>query len=209
MKIDHAGIEVRCMMPYETALELTENIGRVCYKSKGIETEDPSLKREHSEAFVSRLIKSGHESVLEHVSVTLCIICDRGCSHEIVRHRIASYTQESTRYCNYSKDRFGNEITVIPPSGLNREEYELWRKAMLAAEDAYFSMINEGIKPEIARSVLPMSLKTELIVTMNMREWRHFIRLRMAKDAHPMIREIAGDVYALFKSMYSVYMTGL
>ena len=121
-------------------------------------------------------------------------------THEIVRHRIASYSQESTRYCNYSKDKFGNQITCIDlATGFSydlddendRKKYEVWQKAMEAAEQYYFQMLELGAKPEEARSILPNSLKTEIVMTMNLREWRHFIRLRSANAAHPQMREVA------------------
>ena len=139
------------------------------------------------------ILKSGHESVIEHEKVSVRFICDRGVSHEIVRHRIASYSQESTRYCNYSKDKFGKEITVIKPLFWEEDsdEYKIWYDAMLHAEQAYQGLIQMGAKPQEARSILPNSLKTEIVVTMNLREWRHFFRLRTASNAHPQMREIA------------------
>lgn len=164
-----------------------ERAGRTCYKSEG------SIKEGSAEKFIASIIKRGHESVLEHEKLTVRFICDRGVTHEIVRHRVASYSQESTRYCNYSGDKFGNELTFIKPCFWNEgdEGYRLWAEAMEFIEKKYFELIEAGAAPEQARDILPNSLKTEIVATMNMREWRHFFKLRTAKSAHPQIREIA------------------
>lgn len=168
-------------------LQKLERCGRVCYKSEDKITEGSAEK------FIGMILKSGHESVLEHEKLTVKFICDRGVTHEIVRHRIASYSQESTRYCNYSKDKFGNELTFIRPCfwADDSEEYAVWKQAMEELEKSYVKLISLGAKPEEARSILPNSLKTEIVCTMNLREWRHFFRLRTAERAHPQIREIS------------------
>lgn len=166
-------------------LKFIELAGRTCYKSEDLITDESADK------FVRMIIKRGHDSVLEHASAGYRIICDRGVSHEIVRHRIASYSQESTRYCNYSKDKFGDEITLIRPPRLSEIELFWWEKAMKQAEDSYLAMLDNGASPQIARSVLPNSLKTEIVMTTNFREWRHFIRLRCSKAAHPQMQEVA------------------
>lgn len=171
----------------EVILRRLEECGRVCYKSEDKITEGSAAR------FVAGIIKRGHEAVLEHCSVTVKFICDRGVSHEIVRHRMASYCQESTRYCNYSKDGFGNEITVIEPCYLKpgSKSYTLWKNLCSCAEQVYFSMLEDGCSPQEARAVLPNSLKTEVVMTANMREWRHFFKLRCAAAAHPQMREVA------------------
>lgn len=130
---------------------------------------------------------------LTHQDVTVKFICDRGVSHEIVRHRVASFAQESTRYCNYGLDKFGNEITVIRPSWCKEGEelYDIWKGGCAENEETYFAMLKDGATPQEARSVLPNSLKTEVIVTMNLSGWNHFFDLRCAKDAHPDIQEVA------------------
>ena len=181
-------------------LKRIEKIGRVCYKSEAKITEDSASK------FVANIIKSGHESVIEHEKVSVRIICDRGVTHEIVRHRIASYSQESTRYCNYTNDRFGKELTVIKPIFWeeNSEEYHCWLEVMQKIEDAYNFLVEEGAKPQEARSILPNSLKTEIIVTMNLREWRHFFKLRTSITAHPQMREIACPMLIEFKKLIPV-----
>ena len=146
-----------------------------------------------AEKFVAGIIKRGHEAVLEHCSFTVKFICDRGVSHEIVRHRMASYCQESTRYCNYGKGKFGEEITVIEPCFLKSgsRAYDYWRDACEGVEIRYFDMLAEGCTPQEARSVLPNSLKTEVVMTANIREWRHFLKLRCSPAAHPQMREVA------------------
>lgn len=176
-------------------LRTIEKCGRTCYKSEDRITEDSAEK------FAAMILKSGHESVLEHEKISVRIICDRGVSHEIVRHRIASYSQESTRYCNYSKDKFGNELTFIKPCfwSEDEEKFALWRTAMEQAERSYFALLSAGAKPEEARSVLPNSVKTEIAVTMDIREWRHFFRLRTSGRAHPQIREIVIPMLEDFK----------
>ncbi|MDR3091380.1 MAG: FAD-dependent thymidylate synthase [Clostridiales bacterium] len=164
-----------------------ESAGRVCYKSENLAGEDSAEK------FVAAIIRNGHESVLEHEKISALIVCDRGVSHEIVRHRIASYSQESTRYCNYSKGKFGGELTFIRPCywAEGGALYELWEKQMAAAEECYLAMLEAGASPQEARAVLPNSLKTEIVVTMNLREWRHFFSLRADEAAHPQMRQIA------------------
>lgn len=169
-----------------------EEYGRTCYKSEDHITE------ESADGFVRRILRKGHESVIEHEKLTARIICDRGVSHELVRHRLASYSQESTRYCNYSKEKFWKELTFIRPCFWPNDslQYNLWRSAMSTAEGVYMYLLENGAKPEEARSVLPNSLKTEVVMTANLREWRHFFRLRCAPAAHPQMREIANQLLA-------------
>lgn len=169
------------------ALKRIEAVARTCYKSENLISDGSAEK------MVKNLIRNGHEAMLEHYSFTAKFICDRGVSHEIVRHRIASYAQESTRYCNYSKDKFGNELTFIKPCfwDENSDQYRDWKSAMHMAESHYFDLLQQGATPQEARSVLPNSLKTELIMTANIREWRNFFKLRTDKAAHPQMREVA------------------
>lgn len=176
-------------------LKKIEKAGRVCYKS------EDKIADQSAEKFVSSIVKRGHESVLEHEKLTVTIVCDRGVSHEIVRHRIASYSQESTRYCNYTNDKFGNELTFIKPCFWNEDSelFKLWEEQMCQIESTYIKMIKNGATPQEARSVLPNSLKTEIVVTMNIREWRHFFKLRVAAAAHPQMREIASLMLSDFK----------
>jgi len=149
--------------------------------------------------------------VIEHASVTAVIVCDRGVSHEIVRHRIASYSQESTRYCNYSQDKFGRELTFIRPCFWAEDSpaYRIWADTMQSVETAYFALLESGEEPQKARSILPNSLKTELVVTMNLREWRHFFKLRTHKSAHPQMREVAAPMLRAFQARIPVVFADL
>lgn len=191
MKIINASFEIvnEDRINGKEILRDIERIGRTCYKSENKITDDSSEK------FVKMLIDRGHEAMIEHNAISVRFICDRGVSHELVRHRLASFGQESTRYCNYSNDKFGNELTFIKPCYWdlvnNDNELDMWTYAMKNAEDIYLRMINAGAKPQEARSVLPNSLKTEIVMTMNLREWRHFFELRTSSAAHPQMRELA------------------
>lgn len=164
MKIISPSFEILTPLDGQAVLKHIELCGRVCYKSEDKITDTSAA------TFVASIIKRGHEAVLEHYDITVKFICDRGVSHELVRHRLASYCQESTRYCNYSKDGFGREITVIKPIFLveGTPGWDIWRDACRCAEDAYFDMLTFGCTPQEARSVLPNSLKTEVVMTANL-----------------------------------------
>lgn len=195
MKIVKAGIEVLTPINGAEILKQIEIAARTCYKS------EDKITDESAEKLVKQLISRGHEAMLEHASISVKVTCDRGVSHEIVRHRLASYAQESTRYCDYSKDKFGGEITVIEPCFFEQgtKAYKIWLSACKKSEQDYFALLDIGrAKPEEARTVLPNSLKTEIVMTMNLREWRHFLKLRTAKDAHPQMREVANLILAKF-----------
>lgn len=187
MRIIKPSVEIVTPIDETDVIRHLELCGRVCYKSEDRITDESGGK------FIQQIIRRGHESVLEHASFTVKFIVDRGVSHEIVRHRLAAYSQESTRYCNYTGDKFGSEITVIEPCFLIRDTkaWERWEDACSDAEDAYFDLLEWGCSSQEARSVLPNSLKTELMMTADIREWRHFLRLRTGKGAHPQMREIA------------------
>jgi thymidylate synthase (FAD) len=196
-------------------LKNLEKAGRTCYKSEDKITEDSATK------FVAGIIKRGHETILEHEKVTVRVICDRGVSHEIVRHRLASYSQESTRYCNYGKQ---DEITFIIPPWVDicpgiydasnlidvaeiKESWYYWCASMLASEEAYLDLLDEDWEPQQARSVLPNSLKTEIVMTMNLREWRHFFKLRAVGTTgkpHPQMVELTVPLLAEFKKLIPV-----
>ena len=134
-----------------------------------------------------------------HQDITMKFICDRGVSHEIVRHRVASFAQESTRYCNYGKEKFGKEITVVKPSWSgDNGVLGNWVAACERAEASYFTLLDKGCTPQEARSVLPNSLKTEIIVTMNLDGWKHFFDLRCAEGAHPDMKKVATMAKELF-----------
>ena len=185
MKIIKPSIE--CLWTTPCPLHRIELAGRTCYKSKDKITEDSAEK------FVAMLIKRGHEAMLEHASISYRVICDRGVTHEIVRHRLFSFAQESTRYVNYNN----KEMEFIDPcfwnEGKDGEDtyWDTWYYAMEYAENCYKYMIKNGCTPQQARSVLPNSLKTEIVITGNLREWRHFFKLRCAPTAHPQMIEVA------------------
>ena len=202
MNILKAGFEILTPISEGGIEELKhiEKIGRVCYKSEGKITEDG----ESAKKFVKMLIDRGHEAMIEHSSLSVKFVVDRGVSHELVRHRIASFAQESTRYVNYSLEKFGNEINVIDiRNGIyldnkmkNMDSDTIsaimgeWCLAMEDAEKHYMKMIELGATPQIARSVLPNSTKTEITISANYREWRNFFKLRVPNTAHPQMREV-------------------
>lgn len=192
----------------QKVLQKIEAAARTCYKSEGKIQEGSAAK------LVAGLIKSGHEAMLAHASVTVKFVVDRGISHELVRHRLASFAQESTRYCNYSKDDFGSEITFIIPDYLEykSEGWNIWKESMKQAEDAYFKMLYFGLSPQQARAVLPNSLKTEVVMTANLREWRHFFKLRALGTTgkpHPQMLEVAVPLLEDMKNLIPVVFDDL
>ena len=205
MKIIEPFVELINAPDYKTLLTTIEAAGRTCYKSEDKITDGSAEK------FVRGIIKRGHEAVIEHGSLTVRFVCDRGVSHEIVRHRMASYCQESTRYCNYGKGKFGEEITVIEPCFWpeGSDLYWAWKNACLISEQCYFSLLKSGATPQEARSVLPNSLKTEVVMTANIREWRHFLKLRCSPAAHPQMRVVANMLLTLLKQTYPVFFENI
>lgn len=179
-----------------------ERAARTCYKSENNITDDSCL------TMCKQLTRNAHEAMLEHSQLSIKFTVDKGISHEIVRHRLFSFAQESSRYCNYSKGKFGSEIKVIIPDDfeLRSKEYETWYNACKYAEDSYMELINEGVKPELARNVLPHSLATEIVVTGNIREWRHFFKLRCDTRAHPQMRSISRKLLDDLKSKIPVLL---
>lgn len=203
MEIQKPSFVIEDKVDGRKILRNLERYGRLCYKSENRITQRSARK------FVATLLKSGHESVIEHEKVTVRIICDRGVTHEIVRHRLASYSQESTRYCNYKSQG----VKVIEPlfylGEENRTKYDEWVAAMLDAERHYLRLLELGSTPQEARSVLPNSLKTEIVITYNLREWRHFFKLRCSKRAHPQMREITLPLLAEFQQRIPVIFDGI
>ena len=189
MRVINAGYEIISELNGEEILKHIERCARVCYKSEDRITEDSAEK------MVAALIRSGHEAMLEHYSFTVKFICDRGISHELVRHRLSSFAQESSRYCCYAKDKFGKELTFINPCfwDPDSDNYARWFHEMDEAEKTYLAMIEDGATPEQARDILPLSIKTEIVMTANLREWRHFFKLRaegVTGKPHPQMLEI-------------------
>jgi thymidylate synthase (FAD) len=175
-----------------------EAAGRTCYKSKSDLTIDTAKK------FVAMIIGRKHESVLEHEKITVRIVCDRGVTHEIVRHRLNAFSQESTRFCNYGNENHGGQIRVVMPPTLNPTQQLEWQRAVEADEALYLKWTSEGVHAQIARSILPTCLQSEIVWTCNIRQWRHVFRLRTAKAAHPQMREIMIPMLAKFKELVPI-----
>lgn len=195
MKIIEQSIEFITPLNGKKMLERIEAVARTCYKSEDL------IKEGSAEKLVAALVKNEHDAMLEHITISVKAITDRGVSHEIVRHRMASYAQESQRYINYSKDKFGGEVTFIKPNYWSTTDpaYHRWEWCMRTMERKYLELLEDGAKPEEARAVLPNSTKTEIVMTLNLRSWRNFFKLRCAKTAHPMIRSLAHMILAEFK----------
>ena len=190
MKVIQASYEILTDLsdPINTILKPIETAGSVCYKSENNITDDSCI------TFCRNILGRGHEAVIEHSQLSIRFTVDRAIANELVRHRIASYCQESTRYVNYSKEKFGNEIKVIGPDEgilpMGSDNYNFWWSACKSAEESYMAMLSNGVKPEIARNVLPLSTATEIIMTANIREWRSVMKLRTSSRAHPQMRSI-------------------
>lgn len=190
MKIIQQSAELMTLFPENEILEKLELYGRTCYQS------EHRIDKNTASKFVKSIMKNNHLSVLEHISLTFRFITDRGVTHELVRHRLASYSQESTRYVKYT------DLEVIEPVGMSEPELDVWRYYMSYAEGNYRAMINYGLKPEQARTVLPHSAKTEIVMTANLREWLHIIKLRTSKAAHPQIRDLIGKAQEILSYNY-------
>lgn len=197
MRVIKPTFEILTPIDRDAMYKQIERCARVCYKSEDKITEDSAPK------MVKNLIKREHLAMLEHVIISVKFICDRGVSHEIVRHRMASYAQESTRYCNYSAGAHGNEITVIEPFFFKKgsAEYKAWYDTCRMCERTYMELLKMGASPQEARTVLPNSLKTEIVVTFNLRQWIHFFNLRAVGTTgapHPQMKEISVQVLGAF-----------
>lgn len=197
MKIVKPSFEILTPIDRESICKQIELVARTCYKSEDKITATSAPK------MVKALMSRKHLAMIEHAHISVKFICDRGVSHEIVRHRVASYAQESTRYCDYSSGKHGNEITVIEPFFFDpcTPEYAAWATACQTCEQMYLDLLSMGRSPQEARSVLPNSLKTEIVVTMNLREWLHFFSLRAVGTTgapHPQMKEIAFQVLEAF-----------
>lgn len=198
MIIIKPSVELLWITP-EPELQI-ERAGRTCYKS------EDKMSDESACSFSRKMRAAGHHAMIEHAVASFRIITDRGITHEIVRHRLASYAQESTRYCNYGSSKFGSECSFIEPPSLSKEQYSVWKEACVFAEKQYFKMLKSKCSAQIARSVLPNCLKTEIVMMANFREWRHFIKLRGTKQAHPQIRPIAYAIWEiLIKKAPSIF----
>lgn len=204
MKIIKPSYEITYPIPFnrKDMLKCIELAGRTCYKSDDKITEDSASK------FVKMIMKSGHHSVIEHVSLSVRFIVNRGVTHELVRHRLASYSQESTRFCDYTNPRFDGVIFILPcwmdDSYLGEYDYreytsgmiipktpeQIWLYSIALAEAYYVQLREKGWSAQQARCVLPIGLKTEIVTTCNVREWLWIFKKRCYPDAHPQIREV-------------------
>lgn len=173
-----------------------EKAGRTCYKS---EPKDENSYKQ----FIKSIVKRGHESVLEHEKVTIRFVADRGTMWDITRHRHASFSIESSRWCNYCNDKFGTEIKVIEPFFIldNKEAYNTWEESMKIAESSYIKLIDLGFGPDVARMCVPASLATEITMTCNIREWRHILKLRCERVVHPHVRQVMIPLLLYFKEI--------
>lgn len=209
MRIIQSSFEVLYPVSASDIAAITDRIeiaARTCYKSAA---------KNNQEAFLRKIVSSGHESVIEHGTISVKMVCDRGVSHELVRHRLFSFSQESTRYCNYAKDSFGKQLTFIIPDVIDAgtiEQKATWTTAMLISERMYFNMLAQGFPPEIARGVLPHDLATTIVVTGNLREWRHFLKLRslgVSGKPHPAIKKLADGILQDFIKKFPVFFEDL
>ena len=191
MRIIKPSVSIESSISYEEALRIVENATRVCYKS------EDKIKEGSAEKLIRGIIKSKHFGCIEHVSLTVKFICDRACSHQLVRHRLMSFNQKSQRYCKE------DNLEVIKPEGL--ENTSLWLESCRQAENAYAEMIRRGEKPEVARGVLPNSTATEIYATANLREWRHFFELRCHRTAQRDIRSLALSLLCQMFKQYPVF----
>lgn len=197
MKVIEPSYEIESeIVPFNIYHNL-ENIARTCYKS------EPNGNPEN---FIKRLIDDGHEAMIEHEHMTVRFIHNRGFTHELVRHRIASYAQESTRYCNYAKEKFGNELTFIKPYWFDRQNTLLqnrqrWLDITEGIEDIYLEMTHLGMSAQAARGILPNDIKTEIVITANLREWRNIFKLRCDRAAHPDMRRVMIPLYTELRNL--------
>ena len=191
MRIVKPSVSIESNISYNEALRIVENATRVCYKS------EDKIKEGSAEKLIRGIIKAKHFGCIEHVSLTVKFICDRACSHQLVRHRLMSFNQKSQRYCKE------DNLEVIKPEGL--ENTSLWLESCRQAENAYAEMIRRGEKPEVARGVLPNSTATEIYATANLREWRHFFELRCHRTAQRDIRSLALSLLCQMYKQYPVF----
>lgn len=187
MKVIKPSYIIESQTDGDEVLRHLERAIRVCYKS------EDKIDEESHKKIVRHIMNVNHESTLEHHSITVRFICNRGFTHEMVRHRLCSFSQESTRYCNYSKGKFGGELTVVEPPTWERwndNQKEIWLGSMATAETYYIEGINAGMKAQEARGMLPIDIKTEIVVTANLRQWRHVLNLRTQNAAHPSMQQL-------------------
>lgn len=199
MKIIEPKLEILTPIDGKEILKHLERCARNCYKSEDKITEDSAKK------MIAKLIEMGHEAMIEHFNITVKLTTDVGAYKDLTRHRHASFAIESTRYCNYSKGKYGNELTVIKPCNITEnDQYAVWEQAMRSAEGYYNNMAKLGCKADQLRMILPHSTKADVIMTANLREWRHILNLRCAPAAHPSVQQIMKMVLSEFHNKIPV-----
>jgi thymidylate synthase (FAD) len=201
-KIVSPSYEILTKLDGIKILKHIEKIARTCYRSE----DKISADGESAKNMIRTLIAAGHEAMIEHYSVSVRFICDLGFYKDLTRHRMASYAIESTRYCNYSKGKFNQELTFIEPCNIEKgtSEYGIWLECMDRIEKSYMQMAQLGCKPDQMRMLLPHSIKSEVNITANLREWRHIFRLRTSRAAHPALRQLMLPLLEEFKNKISV-----
>lgn len=195
VKIIEPSVEILTPLNGKEILKHLEICARNCYKSEDKITDESAPK------MIKKLIEMGHEAMIEHFSISLKLVTDTGVLKDLSRHRLVSFAVESTRYCMYAKDKFGNEISVMRPPVIKpgSREYDIWLKCMQNIEQSYLQLASLGCKADVCRMLLPHSTKVEMIMTANLREWRHVLKLRTAAAAHPTVQEVMKMVLRHFK----------
>lgn len=188
VKIVEPSVEIITDIDGKRILKNIERAARTCYKTEGNITEDTTS----AEKMINKLIEMGHTAMIEFADIHVILRCDVGVYKDLSRHRLCSFAIESTRYCNYSKDKFGNEISFIKPVNIkdNTDEYDIWYYTMSKIEESYNEMARLGCTPDQMRMLLPHSTAAYVNLKTNVREWRHIFGLRCAKAAHPSVRQI-------------------
>ena len=195
MKLIEPSIEVQSFNGKQIMKNI-EQACRTCYRS------EDKISNESYKTLLKNCITRGHESIMEHEKITVRMVCDIGVYKDLTRHRIASFSIESTRYCNYGKDKFDNEIKFIKPCNIDEDSdlYAFWKHTMERIEMNYLHMAEHGATPDQMRMILPHSTAAEVCMTANIREWRHILDLRTKKMTHPSIRQILIPLLLLFKT---------
>ena len=207
VKIVEPSVEIITEINGDKILKTIERAARTCYKTEDNISEDASSAKK----MISKLIEMGHTAMIEFADVHVILTADTGVLKDLTRHRHCSFAVESTRYCNYSKGKFGNEITVIKPCNIEEgsKEYDLWLDCMNNIETTYNQMAELGCKPDQLRMLLPHSLKCNINLKANVREWRHIFSLRCAKAAHPSVQEIMKMVLVEFHKQIPILFDDL
>lgn len=195
VKVVEPSMEIWTPLDNNYIMRFLERCARNCYKSEGMINDDSA------ERMIRKLIELKHDAMLEHYSITVKMTCDLGCYKDITRHRHASFAIESTRWCNYAKDKFGSEISVVRPINMEvgSDIYNAWLKNCEDMEKSYLDVMSKGGTVDQGRMILNQSTKADVIMTCNIREWRHVLRLRCEKSVHPTVQNIMRMILIEFK----------